>query len=131
MAKRIFYLCFLPLLIGALVYIFFRRTGIIGISIHIFDIGRTAFWRVVVDTLPDFCWAFSFSNALYILFYHVGLSFWKGTAFILVAMCGSELVQIMLPQYFTFDIADLVAEVFAVFLSSVYFHRKLYENNAF
>lgn len=131
MAKRIGYLCFLPLFIGGLIYIFFRKAGLLGISLPMFDISRTTFWKVILDTLPDFCWAFSFSNALHIFLYTFGLSFWKSTLFILVAICGSELLQILLPQYFTFDIVDLLAELFAVFLSSIYFYRKVNENMAF
>jgi hypothetical protein len=130
MVKRIFYLCFLPLLIGAFVYIFFGKAGLLGMSLHVVDITRFPFGGILIDTFPDFCWAFSLSNALHIFFYHVDVSFWKSTGFISVVTCGSELIQTILPQYFTFDLADLVIELFAVLLSSVYFH-KIYESKSF
>jgi hypothetical protein len=124
-------LCLLPLFVGSLVYIFFRPSGIFGISLKPLPYKHSVLPALLINIIPDFCWAFSFSNALNIFFSQFGLSFWKGVGFILALVCFSEFIQILLPQYFTFDIADLLVEIFAVFLSSIYFHRNVYENNAF
>lgn len=57
----------LPFFIGSLVYIFFRKDGLLDMSLRLFDIGRTTFWKVLVGSLSDFCWAFSLSHALYLI----------------------------------------------------------------
>ena len=110
---------------------FFCQSGIFGFSLKHLQCKDSVLPALLINIIPDFCWAFSFSNALNIYFSQFGLSFWKGAAFIMVLVCFSEFIQVLLPQYFTFDIADLLVEIFAVFLSSVYFHRNVYENNAF
>jgi hypothetical protein len=130
MIKNIMLLCLLPLFLGGLVYIFFRQSGIFGLSLKPLHYKDSVLPPVLINILPDFCWAFSFSNTLNFFFWQFGLSFWKAAAFMLAPICFSEFIQLFFPQYFTFDIADLLVEIFAFFLSSIYFHRRVYENKA-
>lgn len=126
MAKRILFLCIFPLFIGSLVYIFFRKDGLLGVSLHVFSIDYTQFWKVIVGTLPDFCWAFSLSNALYLLFGYHHFSFLKGSVLIVSLIVVSECLQIFVPRHFTFDILDLFVDLLAVFFAAI-FQRNLYE----
>jgi len=60
--------CLLPLLAGALVYLFFRSPDFF---IHFFQVNphidvRNAVLRQLFFVLPDFCWGYSLACALYL-----------------------------------------------------------------
>ena len=116
--------CIMPLFIGALVYLFFRADFFIGLpKITV----QQAALKQIIFTLPDFCWSYSFASALYLFSIHYHLN-GKWCVFLIFSIiAGSELVQLILPQYFTFDIFDLGAAVLAFMLSSVLIAKRSYE----
>lgn len=126
MAKRITYLCLLPLFIGGLVYIFFRKNGLLGISLHLLDVTPT-FWTVLINSLPDFCWAFSLSNALYMFFAYYHFSRLGSTLLIALLITFSEIIQVFFPRHFTFDMVDFFVDLLSVFLAAIC-QRNSYEN---
>jgi len=121
--SKAFLFCFIPLLIGGCVYVFFRTGGLLGFSIA--GPGRidNQLWRGVINVLPDFCWAFSLVNALYLFAAYQQVGFWKTTWFALFLIIISETVQLLLPGSFTFDWFDLFAAIAAFLLSFLYFKR--------
>ncbi len=129
MTKRIFYLCLLPLCIGGVIYIFFRKNGLVGLLLHVTDFKPGSVWKVLINTLPDFYWAFSLSNALYIFFNSHNFSFKRALWVIGFVIIFSEIVQLLVPTYFTFDVLDLFAVLLAFILSSM-IAKSSYENKS-
>lgn len=123
-------LCIFPLLTGGASYIFLRRNGLFGVSINLIYSKPSQLWMTVINVLPDFCWAFSLSNALHFLFSHNTFPFAKSTFIIALVIVFSEVIQVFFSGYFTFDIFDLFAALIAVCLSSKYCQRNLYENKS-
>lgn len=121
----IFLHCILPLLIGAVVYVFFR----VDFFANVPKILVQQLWiKRFLFTLPDFCWGYSLASALYLFASAFDVPFKKMACLIFILAPGSELVQIFLPQYFTFDVYDLAATVFAIALSTFQMKRLAYEN---
>jgi hypothetical protein len=119
---QILVFCVLPLLAGAIVYFFFRAHGIMGFAFGEHPIlPKAKFLVVLLGVLPDLCWAYSLANALYLYFRHTGRPFASGSLLILPLVLASELVQLWLPRYFTFDLLDLAASLIAFLLSALYF----------
>jgi len=125
LAKKILLHILLPLVAGLLIYLVTREVPlhiyVRNLPLHdsLIDNLQNASWltRIIVLSGPDFLWSYSFASALFIWKSYAGpvsISF-----FILVAaiMAFSELIQLGLPLYFTFDIADLVAAILATGLS--------------
>lgn len=121
----IFLHCVLPLLIGALVYLFFRPaffTNLPKVTI------QHAWLKPVLFTLPDFCWSYSFACALYFFSIVYQLPFKKIGLLIFIGIIGSEVVQLFFPRYFTFDVFDLAATILAFALSTFQMKKIAYEN---
>lgn len=122
--RSIVLLCVLPLLTGTAVYILFRARGIMGFSFAAGGRPATGLAAVLTGVLPDFCWAFSLASALYLYFRAVGWTLAQSTLVILPLLLLSEVIQIWLPRYFTFDWLDLGATLAAVLLSAGYFKNQ-------
>ena len=104
----------LPLLAGMTVYLLFRHgtwlhehlfSGFTGWLIE----PRNAFTKVIAYNVPDFCWAYSFTSALLIWNNYSRQRLKYLPLLILLVLLLSECVQYWVPDYFTFDWADLVA----------------------
>ena len=116
--------CLLPLLAGALVYLFFRPDFFADTpKIRV----QQAWLKQIVFTFPDFCWSYSFACALYLYSNQYGLNFKRSAIFFFVLIVGSEVVQMAVPQYFTFDLYDLAATGIAVSLSTFQMKRTVHE----
>ncbi len=126
--KQFFFYVLLPLIIGYFIYFFFRpdywfvqlidkREPIV--TIHELSLIE----RIFIFSGSDYCWAFSFSSALFI---------WEGTqhqrfrflpVIVLITLVGSEFIQHLLKSSFTWDWWDVVAALLAFCLSLVLIRR--------
>jgi hypothetical protein len=120
---KILLLCVLPLLIGASVYVFFRQKGLLGLSWANPGNPGNDLGRILINTIPDFCWSFSLANALHLFGAYQQAGFWKTTRLAGLAVIVSEIVQLFFPFAFTFDLFDLFAAILAFALSFLYFKR--------
>jgi hypothetical protein len=117
MGKRILLLILLPLLIGALFYIFFRTGSWFSDFFPKYlkvNISNEAF-KYVTGIAPDFCWSFSIGSFLYSHRDYSNKSWFH--FFVLFILIFSELIQMWMPKYFLFDVFDLLAALAAWFLS--------------
>jgi len=127
MIKQAILLCILPLLLGIVIYIFFRDQGILGISARLSNDKPYPFVKPIINTLPDFCWAFSLSNTLYLFFKISSVSLKRSTIFIILSVALSEIVQIFFPKHFTFDWLDLLADLIACSISLICMQTNFYD----
>ena len=125
--RKAFFLCVLPLLVGACIYVLFRREGLMGFSINEPRQFKNEFARILINTIPDFCWSFSLVNALYLFAKTRTIGFWKTTWLAGLIIILSEAIQLLFPRSFTFDMLDLIAAILAFLLSFLYFKRPKYE----
>lgn len=120
-ARKIWWHCIFPLFTGFYIYLA-TREGYNWIQdvfsfIHFSD--RSLPWplEVIKFNVSDFCWNYSFASSLFLW------KSWTGSVtfsfFLLVTglMLFAELIQIYIPEWFTFDWKDLVAAILAVGLS--------------
>jgi hypothetical protein len=113
----------LPLLIGVVIYLNGRQDTWLNrhLSFLPFFFIHPHFdniWhRLLVYNLPDFCWDYSFTSALFL---------WERKALannkyfpvmILLILLISEAIQIFMPAAFTFDWLDMLAAVLAFSMS--------------
>jgi hypothetical protein len=123
-AAFIFLHCFFPLLIGVIVYLFFRPAFFAPMP----KITLQHQWlEQLLFTLPDFCWSYSFAAALYLFSIYYQVSFKWSSLLIFVAVTASEVAQLAFPQQFTFDVFDLVAVVVAFLFCTFRIAKKIYE----
>lgn len=126
--KQILFYVFLPLLIGYFIYFFFRPNywfvQLIDrreplVTLH----ELSGIEKIFVFSGSDFCWAFSFSSALFI---------WESTQYqrvrylpfvVLIIVVGSEFIQHILTADFTLDWWDVFAALLAFCLSFVLLRR--------
>jgi hypothetical protein len=117
--------CILPLVAGAIVYLYFRQGGLMG-----YTLGNNTRMKdpgLLLQTLPDFLWAYSLASALFLFFGYTGLPFTWSAGVILVILLASEIIQLWFPGRFTFDFMDLGATVLAFLLSTLYFKQHTHE----
>ncbi len=117
--------CLVPLFTGGLIYLFFRS----AVFTYAPKVEVQQPWlKQFYFTLPDFCWSYSFAAALYLfsLYYH--LCFIGTAMLIFIALIGAEVVQLYLPDQFTFDYFDLAAAVLAFVLCTFQMAKRAYEN---
>jgi hypothetical protein len=137
MLKRSFYNrilcnCLLPLLVGAIVYLFFRppnflsRFFVITPAIEV----KSAVLQQLFFVLPDFCWSYSLACALFLFFSYYQYNLRKAAVRICILVVGSELVQLAFPLYFTFDPFDLAATLLAFVLSWLQLGKLSYEKES-
>lgn len=115
---------FLPLLIGAMIYIFYRPNVWFIKILHIdhFYIHQqmqiSFFKKLIIYSGPDFCWAYSFTSAILIgnTLFRFG-SFKQLSIFIFSFLILTECLQLFLKRMFTFSIEDLFAVILAFSLS--------------
>ena len=108
----------LPLLAGALIYIFFRpevwfvrQLGVKGIILS----APGPLTRIMIYSGPDFFWAYAFSSAL--LFWGRNNPNKYFPLLILLMLFLSEIIQLVLKPGFRFDWIDLAAVTLAFGLS--------------
>lgn len=127
--KLILLYCLLPLIAGALVYFFFRSatflSSFLGFEKNIPV--KNGVLRLLVFTLPDFCWSYSLASALYLFSHFYERSFKLTAVAILMVLLLSELVQLFFPQRFTFDVYDLAAAVLAFIWCTFQMKNTAYE----
>jgi hypothetical protein len=106
----------LPLLIGFLIYFFFRPgywfVELFGKREPITDLtGLDTYQQVLIFSLPDACWSYSFCSTLFIWGNWAGFEkkYFPFLIFLLVIL--SELIQLFIKSTFTFDWPDLVAAI--------------------
>ena len=121
--KKIFIHVVLSLVIGLAIYIFFRqgtwlhRNILPGHTRSFIQIADSFWGNILKYNLPDFCWSYSFSSALFIW------GKWRGgqiklfVFFVFLLILAAEPLQLLLPSRFTFDWMDMVAALLAVLLS--------------
>jgi hypothetical protein len=112
----------LPLLVGLLIYLYFRENTLlhqwIGCRNQASSISITnGLLHLVAYQLPDFCWSISFASALFLFQYHFKIEGKGFFYFVMALIVSTELVQLLVPQLFTFDWWDLIAAITAVLLS--------------
>lgn len=104
---------------GAACYLFFRENGL---AILRYSRGYPQpdhpVGVVVIGSLPDFFWDFSFCNALLLYAGAAGWRFRKGLILSFLLVVASEVLQLLTPRSFTFDFWDLAAAVLAFLLST-------------
>ena len=115
---------FLPLALGILIYIVYRPNIIIS---HLFDVSQqpkidirtlSFFKKILIFSVPDFFWAYSFASAMLLL--NHSLNFMSHRLMficVVIVVAASEIIQLFIPD-FTFSIADTVLVVVACCLSA-------------
>ncbi len=121
--KKLFWIVFLnvflPLLIGLIIYLFYRPKLFPSISIlgHKEALTNKSFLlKLLVNSGPDFCWSYSFASALFI----TNFIFFRNKLLLyitVIIIVWGEVIQIFLSRYFTFDWTDMVAAIMALALS--------------
>jgi hypothetical protein len=120
-----------PLLIGLLIYLFFRSNVWITKQFNVKPVSYaeissySLLKKWIIFSGPDLCWAYSFTSAILILNYFVKfLSY--GFVFIatLIIVIASELIQLFLKPSFTFSFSDFIT-VIAACCVSAYLNKRL------
>jgi hypothetical protein len=120
--KKIILHIILPLVAGFLIYMLtrplpmFRGLGPENIAIENIQ-HRSWFVRIIILNGPDFLWSYSFASALFLWKSYSGVVSLSFLILVAGIMVFSELIQLAVPGYFTFDIADLLAAILATLLS--------------
>lgn len=121
----------LPLIAGAVIYILYRPaawfTGFLNLDNDIkqgpenFSLSK----QFIIYSGPDFFWAYSFASVILILNHVYKFGSHRGM-FILVLLVSeiSEMIQLLIPSFFTFSFSDTVAIAGACSLSSILNKRK-------
>lgn len=127
LVKKIALHTILPLVIGLLIYMVARPDSWLTTKLLPLRFSFTEnkwhsssdgwLYRVLALHGPDFCWTYSLTSALAFWNYFSGLKQHYFTALIFVLILAQEFVQMLMPAYFTFDTADIVAAVMAFALS--------------
>ena len=131
MLTRVFLHVFLPLLIGLLIYLFFRPDVWIAAQFGMKPVPYSEisnyplFKKWVIYSAPDLCWAYSFASAIFILNHLLKFSS-HGLVFISVLLFvgASELIQLFLKPTFTFSFSDLVTVIAGCCLSA-YLNKRI------
>ena len=117
---------FLPLLIGFIIYVFYRPNVWITrylnwtFSEQLNPENYSLITRWIIYSGPDFCWAYSFASAIFILNHlYIRLSQRFMFAFVLVILMVSEIIQLFLKPYFTFSMSDLITVIAGCILSII------------
>jgi hypothetical protein len=120
--KKIVLHIILPLVAGFLIYMLtrplpmFRGFGPGNIATE--NIQQTSwFARIIIFNIPDFCWSYSFASALFLWKSYSGTVTFSFLILVGAIMVFSELIQLLVPAWFTFDFADLLAAILATGLS--------------
>lgn len=122
---------FLPLLIGLLIYLFYRPDVWIAAQFGIKPMtyseisNYSLLKKWVIFSGPDLCWAYSFGSAIFILNHLLKFSS-HGFVFIAVLLFvgASELIQLFLKPTFTFSFSDLVTVIAGCCLSA-YLNKRI------
>jgi hypothetical protein len=114
--KKIIFYCFLPLLFGAIIYVFYRPNGLLNLSFYKLKFNIPT---ILIGSLPDFFWAFSMTMALYLFSFYFGYCKKATTLIITIIVIGSEVLQLRFTQNFTFDFLDIAALAIAIIFSNL------------
>jgi len=117
--NKVIFHCVVPICLGACIYLFLRP----GFAFSIREIPRvqhpdTILEKLFVFSLPDFFWSYSFASALYLFAFQYHINYKKAVLGNVIFILGSEMVQVLFPERFTFDIYDLIAAGCAIILST-------------
>jgi len=109
---------FLLLLVGFFIYIFYRPNVWITRFLNwkfneqLKAESYSIITRWIIYSGPDFCWAYSFTSAIFILNHlYIRMSQRFMFAFVLVILMVSEIIQLFLKPYFTFSMSDLITVI--------------------
>ena len=127
MLKRFLILCFLPLLAGGLIYLFFRTDSPLAdlVPLKYKYIPVEAWQKLLTGVLPDFLWSFSMANFLYSFSFLRKWKFFNWVVLLLLLL--AEIIQLFTGTLFVFDYYDILAAILA-FLFSFIVRNKFYEN---
>lgn len=128
--QKIFLHIFLPLVLGAIIYLLGRQNVLLNADIYFL---KKYFYKsfvaihkhsILLYNAPDFCWDYSLASALFFW----GKKYASGRRFfpiiILALLLASEFIQLLMPTIFTFDWIDVLAAFFAFMLSYLLNYRK-------
>ena len=127
---RILLHCILPLLIGCIIYLSGRNTTWLNehlkfIQFHFYGVPQHSWlFNVFKYNLPDFCWDYSFSSALFLWKQKTDTKIKYFPFAVLFLLMASEAIQIFFPFSFTFDWLDMLAAFIAFCLSYFLNHKK-------
>jgi len=115
----------LPLLIGFLIYLFYRPNVWITKQ---FGAGSISYAEIatysplkkwIIFSGPDLCWAYSFASAIFILNHLIKFTSHRFLFIVVLAIvAASELIQLFLKPNFTFSFSDLITVIAACSLSA-------------
>jgi hypothetical protein len=119
----------LPLLTGFIIYLSARNNTWLNehlqfIQFHFYSLPQhNWFFNILQFNLPDFCWDYSFSSALFLWKEKTGTKIKYFPSAILFLLIAGEGIQVFFPYSFTFDWLDMVA-AFLAFCSSYLLNYK-------
>jgi hypothetical protein len=123
--------CLLPLVLGGLVYLLFRPDVLFTNPMIYPPVSiNNGLLKQALFTLPDFCWCYSFSSALYLCARLCKLDFKITALTIVLLLLFSEAIQLFFPQQFTFDLFDLAAAFAAFLLCTFRMSKRVYEKTS-
>lgn len=122
---------FVPLLLGFCIYALFRSSTLIHLLFPLSHNGDIAFIPVsesvvtgiLFYNLPDLCWAYSLTSAFLIWEKRGNIQIGYLPYLLVAGLLLSELLQLAIPAYFTFDWFDILALVSGFFLSCLNFKK--------
>jgi len=117
---------FLPLLIGLFIYVFYRSNVWINRFLNwtfneqLDTENYPVITRWMIYSGPDFCWAYSFASAIFILNHLYKFSSHRFVFIIVLLLTGaSEIIQFFFTSHFTFSFPDLIFILLACILSAI------------
>ncbi len=115
---------FIPLLLGFVVYLIFHKpnlqlhayiTKFIAIPNYYNYFKQYAFFIFLLNHLPDALWIYSLGIFLLLSFEWVKND-WLKAAFVIILGSLTEIIQLFLPNQFTFDWVDLLINIIILIL---------------
>ena len=122
---------FLPLLIGLIIYLFYRPNVWLTKQLNInadsyAEISNySLFKKWMIFSGPDLCWAYSFASAIFILNHLIKFTSHHFIFIVvLIIVAASELIQLFLKPNFTFSFSDFVTVIIACCLTA-YLNKRI------
>lgn len=118
--------CVLPLVIGFIIYLSGRNDTLLNKHLNIafhYSVPHSWWFNIFRFNLPDFCWDYSFSSALFLWGKMIIAKIKYFPFAVLFLLIASEAIQIFF-RSFTFDWLDMLAAIFAFFLSCFVNYKK-------
>jgi hypothetical protein len=130
-SKKFLIHCIIPLLVGAMIYVFFHKPNLLlhfylnkyfhltNYYTHIKTYPAAIF---MLNHLPDMLWAYSLGGFMILLFDNIKNRATKAAVIITIGSL-TEIVQVFFPSYFTFDWFDLFFTLCALILVLYVFEK--------